>query len=473
MHLLQCLLALSSGVSAFIPYTLELPPDSSESVPQRRSSSGDRPKSLVIRRVPVRRDNQYKMLHSQNSSTPNTAALDQDGNDRSYISAVNVGSQNQTLWMLLDTGAGNTWLFASDCTTEACKMHNTFGEQASSSLQMTGDRWNVGYGTGKVSGFLGSDTLSIANLEVEMTFGLASDASDELKSYPMDGILGLGRAEKGVFGHDTFMDVVAKKELLKSNIVSVSLSRGQDKIQDGSVTFGDVDKSKFTGDITYTDTVKNTDQWRIPLDDASVDGSACQFSEKSAIMDTGTSFMLIPPADAKALHGKIPGAKPYSDTGYLLPCDSTAEVNLTFSGVSYTISPKDYVGSKTNDNCVSTIVGKSIFGDDIWLVGDVFLKNVYTVFDFDKSRIGLAQRTYATDSKGSDSNSNPTTGSGSEATTTSTAMTGEISSTGATSSSTSSSSSSNETASGEASNIGPRFSWPILTALCVVGLGLM
>lgn len=487
---------LSASVTAFIPYTIELdiPSGDASSSPERRfvpwsltdglqddveSSAGDKlpatSKTFELRRFPVldRRNNQYKIVRSENSSEPNTAPFNQDGNDLSYFSAVQVGSKNQSLWMMLDTGGANTWLYASDCTSKACQVHNTFGEAASASLQMTGDKWKVGYGTGTVSGLLGSDSLSIANVSVDMTFGLASEASDELQSYPMDGILGLGRASKGVFGHDSFMDVVAKQKLLSSNIVSFSLSRGSAKVQDGSVTFGGVDDSKYKGEIKYTNTVGSKDHWKIPLDDATVDGSACGFSGKSAFIDTGTSYILIPPADAKVLNGKIPGATAQGERNHIIPCNSSAELQFGFSGVNYTISPKDYVGSKTGSGCVSTIVGHALFGDDVWLVGDVFLKNVYTVFDYDKDRIGLAERAYPgdKDSKGDDSddtNSNSNSNSNSDSNSDSTS---DSESSSATSTATSTGSSASTTdASGDATGIVPRVSWSVVTVLGVVGL---
>ncbi|KAI9042543.1 pepsin-like aspartic protease [Aspergillus affinis] len=488
---------LSASVTAFIPYTIELDisTDDSSSSPERRfvpwsltdglqddveSSAGEKlpatSKTFELRRFPVldRRNNQYKIVRSENSSQPNTTPFNQDGNDLSYFSAVQVGSKNQSLWVMLDTGGANTWLYASDCTSKACQVHNTFGEAASASLKMTSDKWKVGYGTGTVSGLLGSDSLTIANISVDMTFGLASQASDELQSYPMDGIIGLGRASKGVFGHDSFMDVVAKQKLLPSNIVSFSLSRGSAKVQDGSVTFGGVDDSKYKGEISYTNTVGTKDHWKIPLDDATVDGSACGFSGKSAFIDTGTSYLLIPPADAKVLNNKIPGATAQGERNYIIPCNSSAELQLSFSGTKYTISPKDYVGSKSGSGCVSTIVGHALFGDDVWLVGDVFLKNVYTVFDYDQNRIGLAERAYPgdEDSKGDDnSNSDSKSSSSSDSNSGTTSGSGTSS---ATSTATSTGSSASATdASGDAAGIVPRVPWSVVAVLCMVGLGMI
>ncbi|OJJ87067.1 pepsin-like aspartic protease [Aspergillus glaucus CBS 516.65] len=347
--------------------------------------------TLDLQKLPVRRDNNYKVVMSDPPSQSNSAAVDQDGNDFSYFAVVQVGSQKQKMRMLLDTGGSDSWVFSSDCSSTACKQHDSFGEDASDTLQITNTAWTVQYGTGTVNGLVGWDTITIADLTVNMTFGLASKASDDFLSYPMDGLLGLSRSNDTGFGTPTFMDFVQKENMLESNIVGFSLSRGSDDDQDGTVTFGGVDKSKLDGNITYTDTISSSNRWEIPVDDVTVDGQACNFTGKGAIIDTGTSYMMLPPDDAKTVHSLIPGATS-SGQNFVLPCESDAEIRITFSGVSYNISPKDYVGQKAGDNCVSTIVGYQSFGDDEWLVGDVFLKNVYSVFDYDNDRIGLSGR---------------------------------------------------------------------------------
>lgn len=431
MRVPRCLLlvtTLSAGVSAFYPYKIELETSSESSAseklkgrffpwklePDIEDDSINNVPTLEVKKIPTNvrtgwrsasymlsdmqsqapRDNHYRMVMGEEPTMTHSVSIDQDGDDYSYFSAVKFGSKGQEMWMLLDTGGTNTWVFGSDCKAKACQQHNTFGEKDSTTLSISTKSWNVGYGSGQVEGVLASDTVSFAGFNLNMTFGLALNASNDFCSYPMDGILGLARSDDSEIGTSTFMDVVADSKLLKSNIIGISLSRSSDGANDGEITFGDVDKTKYFGDITYTNAATNVNRWQIPVDDAGVDGKACNFKGKTAIIDTGTSYVLIPPNDAATLHSLISGSSP-SGENFIVPCNSTALVQFTFSGVTYNVSPKDYVGNptdKSGEKCWSTIVGHQVFGPDDWLLGDVFLKNVYSVFDFDKNRIGFAKR---------------------------------------------------------------------------------
>ncbi|KAL4878561.1 aspartic peptidase domain-containing protein [Aspergillus karnatakaensis] len=418
MRLSQCLLSAAcfyAGANAFIPYSFKiktLPSGSSDDSLGRRfvpvkklsgntqhddatesSSSDNDLLTLDIKNTHVRRDNIYKVVLADKPSSPNTVALHQDGLDYSYFSTVNVGTPGQPVWMMLDTGGANTWVFGANCTSVPCQMHNTFGDNSSSTVKLTTDKFEVGYGSGSVSGVLVTDHLKIADINVEMTFGLANETTDDFKDYPIDGILGLGRSNDTSLGKPAFMDLVAEQGELDLNIVSFHLSRNSDGERDGTVTFGGVDKTKYTGDISYTHVAESSIHWSIPLDDTVVDGKALGFKGKFAIIDTGTSYSLLPPKDADAVHALIPGSKRLSGENFLVPCDAKAVVQFTFSGLSYTMSPKDYIGARleSGDGCVSTLISQAVFGDDVMILGDTFLKNVYTVFDFDNDRIGFAK----------------------------------------------------------------------------------
>ena len=292
--------------------------------------------------------------------------------------------------MLIDSGSANTWVFGADCTAQACKKHDTFGPKDSDTLNITSREWSVTYGTGDVGGVVASDTFAFAGYEVEIGFGLASNASNDFSTYPMDGILGLGRDSSNRLGTPTLMDIMASQQLLKANLFGVHLSRSGDGANDGQITFGAPDSSKFSGNLSYIDSVSPDGLWEIPSDGAGVDGQSLGLTGKTAIIDTGTSYILMPPKDAQALHAKLPSSE-NSGEAFTIPCDTNLPVQFTFSGVTYDVSPKDYVGKsdKAGKICASNIVGQQSFGPDTWLLGDVFLKNVYTVFDFDKDRIGI------------------------------------------------------------------------------------
>jgi cathepsin D len=347
----------------------------------------------------AKRGNNYPVVLASPPDMPNAMAIDEDGQDLSYFSKVKFGSKGTNMWMLLDTGAANTWVMGSNCTTSACLAHDTFGSQDSSTLHVTTTPWSVSYGTGTVQGVTASDTVAFANYSIEMGFGSATVTSNNFNNYPMDGILGLGRAASNEIGTPTVMQVLDDNNLLQANILGIHLQRNSDGAKDGQITFGGVDHSKYQGSLSYTATVAvDSTLWEIPVDDLAVSGTSCKLTGKSAIIDTGTSYILMPPADAQTLHAQIPGS---TNTGgspnYMIPCSSVATVQFTFSGVTYGIHPKDYMGKadSTGNMCSSNIIGQQAYSANQWILGDVFLKNVYTVFDFDKDRIGFGVQSAA------------------------------------------------------------------------------
>ena len=283
------------------------------------------------------------------------------------------------------------WVMGTKCTTKACTTHSTFGESNSKTLKTGQDSFDIGYNTGEVEGTIATDTVAFADLSVQMEFGLASTTSDDFDNYPMDGILGLGRDSTGS-GLDapTFMQVLQKNKSLKKNMFGIHLDRHSDGNADGSITFGGTDDSKYSGDIIYVDTTGDVRDWKIPADDIQVDGESVGVSGRNAIIDTGTTYMFIPPEDAQKLYAKIDGAEAADEGVYHVPCDTTTTIALVFGKIAYEISPKDYVGpSVDGGKCYTHIIAQSaVDSDGTWLLGDTFLKNVYSVYDMDNSQIG-------------------------------------------------------------------------------------
>jgi hypothetical protein len=245
----------------------------------------------------------------------------------------------------------------------------------------------------------------------------------------MDGILGIGRGDTGTDAVDApqVMDALSSSHLIGSKLYGIHLSRVSDGLNDGELNLGEVNKDRFSGDLNWLDCVPNdTGFWEILLSDASVNGKTLGLRGKQGIMDTGTSYILMPPADALAIHSQMTGFVKNGET-FSVPCDTKVPLQFIFGDVGYNISTSDWLGGKLDSGlCRSNIVGRQTFNESQWLIGDVFLKNVYSVFDFDKSRVGLG-----TPPTGEQSSSSGSTSSGSTSSATSTALVSPSGSTGA------------------------------------------
>jgi hypothetical protein len=214
----------------------------------------------------------------------------------------------------------------------------------------------------------------------------------------MDGILGIGRLDdltsnpNGVKA-PTIVDTLVSQNIITAKLFGLRLSRASDGGNDGEINFGSPDTSAFSGSLNYVAALKNTDGfWEIPITSISFNGKTASIqSGVTVLLDSGTSYMLVPPTDADAIHAVIPGSKKNGEV-YTVPCNTNTPLTLTFGGQAYTILPVDYIGAPgTDGTCASNVVARTTFSATQWLVGDVFLKNVYTVFDYDGSRIGFGQ----------------------------------------------------------------------------------
>lgn len=363
----------------------------------------------------LRRDNQYKISKANSPSTDHAAGINQDGTDYSYFVSVELGSKKQQMYMLVDTGAGSSWVMGTACGSDSCKRHDTFGPEDSDTIDTSDEDFNIAYGSGNVEGKLTTDTISVAGMSFKYKFGLASKASDDFSHFAFDGILGLSM---GKGASDNFLEALGNSKAVPSSVFGVSLNRASDGTNNGEIKFGGTNPAKYTGDITYTAVGKDGGDWAIPLDDMAYDGKKASVGGNLAYIDTGTSFIFGPEDLVKKFHANIPGAEAMDDASFSVPCDANKPFTVTFSGNDYTISPKDWISPKDGaGKCTSNIYGHEVV-QGAWLLGDTFLKNVYAVFDKDKKQIGFA--------KAAGTPSDPKSDSSSVATKTTTASDGTL-----------------------------------------------
>jgi len=336
-------------------------------------------------------------------SAADSLGLDIEAQDVGYLATVQMGTPPQDFLILMDSGSADLWVGGENCQSQSgggCGNHNFLGTTSSSSFVDSGNPFSVSYGTGQVSGDIVTDDVSIAGLNLKgHTFGVATSESVDFSSdsTPFDGLMGLAKSTLSEQQTATPIESLASAGLVPDSIVSYKISRLADNLNDGEITFGSLDNTKFDSQTLVTVPNVNPDGfWEADLDAVTVNGNDTGLTGRTAILDTGTTLIVVPANDAQTIHDNIQGAQSDGQGGFTVPCTLQDSVAFTFGGQEFTIDPRDIAFQPVDPNnpqgdCVSGITAGDIGGPDEWLVGDVFLKNAYFSTDVSKNTVSLAK----------------------------------------------------------------------------------
>ncbi|KAF8525835.1 acid protease [Hysterangium stoloniferum] len=330
-------------------------------------------------------------------------ALDIEGPDVGYVAQVQIGTPPKNFVILMDSGSADFWVGSENCRSEAgggCGQHEFLGKKSSSTFVDTKAPFNVSYGTGNVAGTVIRDNVVLAGLQLtNHTFGTADTESVDFSSDStlFDGLMGLAQSGLSEQRVPTPVESLNIANLIPQAITSYKISRLVDGKNDGEITFGGLDQTKF--DSATKVTIPNVNErgfWEGDVDSFTVDGQDSGLQGRTAILDTGTTLIIAPAADAKVIHNLINGSRSDGQGGFIIPCTTNASVALTFGGRSFAIDPRDITplpvdpADPTGD-CQSGITSGNVGADTEWLVGDVFLKNAYFSTNVNENTISLAK----------------------------------------------------------------------------------
>ena len=187
-----------------------------------------------------------------------------------------------------------------------------------------------------------------------------------------DGLMGLAQSPLSNQGVLTPVESLAKQGLINEAVTSYKISRVSDGLNDGEITFGGLDTSKFDPNTLVTFQNVNQDGFWEGAFTVSVDGQDLGLQDRTGILDTGTTLIIAPADDAQALHASIPGSKSDGQGGFVIPCTNNAVVSMTFGGQAFDINPVDLLFAPVDPNdlqgdCLSGISAGNIGGPTQWL----------------------------------------------------------------------------------------------------------
>ncbi|XP_066541269.1 gastricsin-like [Hoplias malabaricus] len=316
--------------------------------------------------------------------------------DNYYYGVISVGTPPQSFQVLFDTGSSNLWVNSVYCNTQACTSHTQFNPQQSSTFQSTSQTFYLPYGAGALSGIFGYDTVTLSGITITgQEIGLSTNEPGRTFIVtPFDGILGLAYPSIAVGGQTPLVDTMMQRGLLQENLFAVYLSSNGNS--GSEVMFGGVDQNMYQGEINWTPVTAET-YWQIGIQEFSIGGQetgiCSQYGGCQAIVDTGTSTITAPQQIMSKLMSSI-GAQQNSYGEYVVNCQESNYPTLTFtiSGVNFYVGPSDYIVGQ-NDYCYVKIFPTYLPAQNnqpLWILGDVFLKVYYSVYDRANNQLGFA-----------------------------------------------------------------------------------
>ncbi|KAF9948279.1 hypothetical protein BGZ72_009788 [Mortierella alpina] len=315
------------------------------------------------------------------------------GSVSGYYGQVQIGNPQQTFNVVFDTGSSDLWIPSVKCTEASCLSHQRFSGKHSSSYDTLDppEPFEIEYGTGEVSGVISEDIIALGGLSSKrpIRFAESMTSSPLFGRAVFDGVFGLAYQEMSSSGELPPFLSMMEQHAVKNGMFGFYMGHGS-----GELAFGGYDSSRIEGnDILWSKVIKKG-YWEIMMDSVKSEKGDFLKAPVHAIVDTGTTQIIVPVALARHLHAKfLPGARHIHDGIYSLPCNVQGMPMLKFQigGRTFELPPRLYTLQEiAPGRCMSGFAGEEVEGTS-WILGDVFLRSVYSIFDFDNDRVGFGK----------------------------------------------------------------------------------
>ncbi|XP_029160638.1 lysosomal aspartic protease-like [Nylanderia fulva] len=334
--------------------------------------------------------------------------------DAQYYGFIFIGTPPQKFKVIFDTDTSNLWVTSTKCThlNISCLIHSNYDSKKSSTYIQNDTAIEISCGRDSMAGFLSTDVVSIADLNVQnQTF--AEAMHDRIFAFvfgKFDGMLGMGF--NMLYGNEVIsvFNNIVKQGLVSSAVFSFYLNKELSTEFDGELILGGTDSDYYEGELTYVP-VSKKGYWQFTIDkiiiyrhilyvDATqriykyiLCPSGCQ-----AIANIGTSLIYGPTSDISIINEYIGTLyingehRTYCPDGDYVIGEYMPVISFIIGGKMFNLTSEDYiqqVSRKEHTTCRSGFESQNTTNIS-WILGDIFVYRYYSVFDFEKGRVGFA-----------------------------------------------------------------------------------
>jgi len=326
-----------------------------------------------------------------------------DFEEAQFYGPITIGTPPQNFLVVFDTGSSNLWVPSKTCpwTDYACDLHNKYDHTASKTYVANGTTFSIQYGSGACSGFISQDVVGLGGLAVQgQQFGEATaEPGLSFAVAQFDGIMGLAFTAISVDSVTPVWYNILAQKLVPSPVFSFFLSNQPGSTAFSEMVLGGVDTARYTGGITWVPLTSDT-YWEFALANITMSGTSYVPAAGGAvaICDTGTSLIAGPTAQMDALNAAL-GAIPTGSGAAVFPVcpanNTLPNVVITLGTTQFILTQADYVLTETlfgYTECISGFLGIDLPArlGSLYILGDVFIRRYYSIFDFGNTRMGFA-----------------------------------------------------------------------------------
>jgi len=352
-----------------------------------------------------------------------------------YTGPISIGNPPQEFMVMFDTGSSDFWILSSEneaeeavcepngayfCPSGCCYLkgiHRLYDpSNSTTSLKSANPLWSIQYGKGEVAGNLWVDSVWLDGLEAKaQVFASASKWSQDFIFCvtEIDGVVGLAYPKAARDNSLTVVETLATQGQLPAMIYGFKLVDGTNGRS--IMTLGAPDEDLYQY-ILYAPVVMprhvDTGMWFMKVDrlDLAVERASgrtevvtlnsCTSSHCYGLVDTGTSYIYLPSQAAQIFKLFIMEMRTdcfaQSPEGPWLCADTSLDylpnLELSINGKNVVITPKSYTNYIQEGFMRIAISGgaEALLGSNsMFLLGDAFIREFYTVFDQEQNRIGF------------------------------------------------------------------------------------
>ena len=149
------------------------------------------------------------------------------------------------------------------------------------------------------------------------------------------------------------------------------------------------DSTKYAGEITWVPLLE-AKYWKIDI--GNIQNGAYASGSTNGIVDSGTSLITGPTTEIAKIAASA-GALSNMLGQYTIDCEkilSIPDLDFTINNKVFKVPGKDLV-IQSGTTCLFSLTGMDIpTGGPKWILGDVFMRQYYTIFDYGGKKVGFA-----------------------------------------------------------------------------------